>query len=242
MKRTVILFVLAMLLIHFCPAYAQLANKRVLIFSKTSGFRHSSIEHGTAVLKKMFEAQGVLIQHSEDAALFSDAGLSELDAIIFLSTTGDIFNESQKAAFEKFIRSGKGFVGIHAASDTEYNWPWYGQMVGGYFASHPAVQEATIHVVNRKHLSTKHLESDWKHRDEWYDFKNVQPDNKVLMKLDEKSYKGGKMGDNHPIAWYKEFDGGRIFYTGLGHTEEAYDDIDFQKHVLGGLKYVLGGK
>ena len=105
--------------------------------------------------------------------------------------------------------------------------------------SHPAVQEALIHVLNRKHPSTKHLPKEWKHKDEWYDFRDIQPDNKVLMKVDETSYKGGKMNGNHPIAWYKEFEGGRIFYTGLGHTEEAFDEPDFQQHVLGGLRYVL---
>jgi len=242
MNRTFIVTLVLLLLFGYGPAYAQNAKKQVLIFSKTTGFRHSSIEHGVSVLTALFEKEQVGVQHSEDAQIFSDQGLASFDAVVFLSTTGDIFDDAQKAAFQRYIRSGKGFVGIHAASDTEFNWPWYGQMVGGYFASHPAVQEAVINVVDRKHPSTRHLDTSWKHKDEWYDFKDLQPDNKVLMKLDEKSYKGGKMGDHHPIAWYKKFDGGRVFYTGLGHTESAYDDVDFQQHVLGGLKYVLGGK
>ncbi|MGJ1267322.1 ThuA domain-containing protein [Sphingobacterium spiritivorum] len=237
MRKIITLFIIYVAFVHI--AFAQSGEKRILIFSKTAAFRHKSIEHGAEVMKELLAKHHIISDHSEDADVFSDDQLSKYDAVLFLSTTGDIFNDSQKEAFQKFIRSGKGFVGIHAASDTEYHWPWYGQMVGGYFVSHPAVQEASIHVLNRKHPSTKHLPKEWKHKDEWYDFRDIQPDNKVLMKLDETSYKGGKMNGNHPIAWYKEFEGGRIFYTGLGHTDEAYDEPDFQQHVLGGLRYVL---
>lgn len=237
MRKIITLIIIAFACVQF--ATAQTGEKNVLIFSKTAAFRHKSIEHGAAVLKDLLAKNHITSDHSEDAGVFSEDQLAKYDAVLFLSTTGDIFNDSQKEAFQKFIRSGKGFVGIHAASDTEYHWPWYGQMVGGYFVSHPAVQEALIHVLNRKHPSTKHLSKEWKHKDEWYDFRDIQPDNKILMKVDENSYKGGKMNGNHPIAWYKEFEGGRIFYTGLGHTEEAYDEPDFQQHVLGGLRYVL---
>jgi type 1 glutamine amidotransferase len=218
------------------------AQERILIFSKTTGFRHESIERGVAVLKQLISSKNMQVDHSEDSQLFTDSILSRYDALVFLSTTGDIFNESQKAAFVRFIQSGKGFVGIHAASDTEFNWPWYGQLVGGYFSSHPAVQDAQIKVTNGKHPATKHLPKVWFHRDEWYDFKSVKDGLHILMDLDETSYKGGKMGKFHPIAWYQEFDGGRSFYTGLGHTLEAFDEEKFQMHVLGGLRYVLKKK
>lgn len=218
------------------------AQERILIFSKTTGFRHESIEHGAEVLKQLASSNKMVADHTEDSGVFTDANLSKYDALIFLSTTGDILNESQKAAFVRFIQSGKGFVGIHAASDTEYNWPWYGQLVGGYFSSHPAVQEAQIKVLNQKHPSTKHLPKVWFHRDEWYDFKSVKEGLHILMDLDETSYKGGKMGKFHPIAWYQKFDGGRSFYTGLGHTKESFDEDKFQKHILGGIRYVLKKK
>lgn len=218
------------------------AQERILIFSKTTGFRHESIEHGAEVLKQLASSNKMVADHTEDSGVFTDANLSKYDALIFLSTTGDILNESQKAAFVRFIQSGKGFVGIHAASDTEYNWPWYGQLVGGYFSSHPAVQEAQIKVLNQKHPSTKHLPKVWFHRDEWYDFKSVKEGLHILMDLDETSYKGGKMGKFHPIAWYQKFDGGRAFYTGLGHTKESFDEDKFQKHILGGIRYVLKKK
>lgn len=225
----------------FCATQVS-AQERILIFSKTTGFRHESIEHGVAVLKQLALRNNMKADHSEDSRLFTDSTLAKYDALVFLSTTGDIFNESEKAAFVRFMQSGKGFVGIHAASDTEYSWPWYGQLVGGYFASHPAVQKANINVVDHDHLATKHLPKVWFHRDEWYDFKSMKKGLHILMELDETSYKGGKMGKFHPIAWYQEFDGGRSFYTGLGHTVDAFDTEKFQEHIIGGLQYVMKKK
>lgn len=213
--------------------------KSVLIFSKTTGFRHSSIPKGAATVKDLLKAEGINSFHTEDASYFCKDSLDNFDAVVFLSTTGTIFTEEQKRAFQTFIQEGKGYVGIHAASDTEYDWPWYGQLVGGYFSSHPAVQEAKIDVHNLKHKSTAHLQRVWFHKDEWYDFKNIKDGLNILMTLDEDSYKGGKMGKFHPIAWFQEFDGGRSFYTGLGHTEESFDVVNFQKHIVGGVKYVL---
>ncbi len=130
--------------------------------------------------------------------------------------------------------------GSDAAADTEYDWPWYNKLVGAQFLSHPKQQEAMIEVIDNNHASTSHLDSTWKHFDELYNYKNMNADVNVLMKLDESSYEGGANGDNHPIAWYHEFDGGKAFYTGLGHTKEAYDDPTFRKHILGGLIYCLG--
>ncbi|MCA5004920.1 ThuA domain-containing protein [Sphingobacterium bovistauri] len=217
-------------------------TKSVLIFSKTTGFRHKSIPKGVSVVSKLLKDNQIQFQHTEDAKYFHVDSLKKFDGIIFLNTTGDILDETQKKNFQKFIQSGKGYVGIHAASDTEHNWPWYGALVGGYFNSHPAVQDATINVINRTHPSTSHLQKTWIHRDEWYDFKDVKPGLNILMNLDETSYKGGKMGKFHPIAWFQEFDGGRSFYTGLGHTDESYDSESFQKHIIGGVKYALNLK
>lgn len=239
MKKSIFTFLYILLVI---PIFSYGQQKNVLIFSKTTGFRHANIEKGAAVLQNLLHKNGINSIHSEDANYFSSDSLKTFDAVIFLSTTGDLFNNQQKEAFQNFIRSGHGYVGIHAASDTEFNWPWYGQLVGGYFARHPAIQEAKIDVVNRKHLSTKHLNRVWMHRDEWYDFKDVKKGLNILMMLDETSYQGGEMGKFHPIAWFQEFDGGKVFYTGLGHTSESFDSPLFQQHVLGGLKYVLNIK
>lgn len=213
--------------------------KQVLIFTKTTAFRHASIPKGVQTVKEILNARGINTVHTEDAGYFQTDSLKQFDAVIFLSTTGNLFTASQKRDFKKFIQSGKGFVGIHAASDTEHEWPWYGGLVGGYFSSHPAVQDAKINVSNLKHPATKHLQRVWFHRDEWYDFKNMKSGLNILMTLDETSYQGGKMGQFHPIAWCQTYDGGRSFYTGLGHTEESFDSEKFQQHILGGLLYVL---
>ena len=229
---------LAVLLVSIV-LFSASAQKRVLIFTKTTGFRHKSIPKGVETVQRLLTAEGISTVHSENADYFCADSLALFDAVIFLSTTGDILSNPQKQAFQQFIRGGKGFVGIHAASDTEFNWPWYGQLVGGYFSRHPEVQEARINVLDQNHPATKHLQQIWWHKDEWYDFKDVQPGLHILMNLDEGSYKGGGMGKMHPIAWFRTFDGGRTFYTGLGHTDESYDVDNFQKHLVGGIKYVL---
>lgn len=212
----------------------------ILVFSKTAAFRHDNIEKGARTLLSMGEKHGFIAEHSEDATLFTDENLKRYAAVVFLSTTGTIFDDEQKAAFTRYIQAGKGFVGIHAASDTEYDWPWYGKLIGGYFMSHPEIQEADIHVLDKNHLSTQHLPDVWTRTDEWYDFRNLNPDAEVLMTLDENSYHGGKMGDYHPLSWYHEYDGGRVFYTALGHTEESFDEPEFLDHILGGIWYAVG--
>ena len=230
------------LFFFFAVTMTAIAQKRVLIFSKTQGFRHSSIEKGAQVLKQLLDKEKIASDHSEDASLFTDQGLKKYDAVIFLNTTGNILDETQQEAFVRYIQSGKGFAGIHAATDTEFDWPWYNGLVGAYFTSHPAVQNAKIDVVDRKHIATKHLDPVWWHKDEWYNFKDVKEGLHVLMNLDEKSYNGGKMGDHHPISWSQNYDGGKVFYTGLGHTEESYDEPAFQKHLIGGILSVLPKK
>ena len=230
-------------LLFICSLFANLSVKgqdsRVLIFTKTAGFRHASIPKAVKEVSNLLNTNGIKTLHTEDANYFNKDTLNTFDAVLFLSTSGTIFNQDQQKALTQFIQSGKGYIGIHAASDTEYDWPWYGQLVGGYFSSHPAIQEAKIDVVDQKHLSTQHLQRIWFHKDEWYDFKNVKPGLNILLTLDESSYEGGKMGKFHPVAWFQEFDGGRSFYTGLGHTEESYNSEKFLKHILGGVKYVL---
>lgn len=216
------------------------AGPSVLVFSKTTGFRHDSIEKGAETIKELGKQEGFAVEHTEDASVFSEDRLKQYKAIIFLSTTGDILNDDQQQAFEHYIQQGGGFVGVHAAADTEYDWPWYNKLVGAWFLSHPKQQDATIMVLDKSHPSTEHLADSWRRWDEWYNYKDINAEVKVLMKLDESSYTGGENGANHPIAWYHDFDGGRAFYTGLGHTKESYDEPDFRKHLLGGIVYAMG--
>ncbi len=214
---------------------------KVLIFSKTEGFRHSSISNGIRAIEQLGQINDFIVDATEDASLFSYDNLKEFKAIIFLSTTGDVLNQNQQDAFERYIRNGGGFIGIHAASDTEYDWPWYGELVGAYFDSHPAIQTATIEIADHIHPSTKHLPEYWQRTDEWYNYnKNPRGQVHVLATLDENSYSGGNMGHDHPIAWMHEFDGGRSWYTGGGHTEASYTEPDFLKHILGGILYASG--
>jgi len=212
---------------------------RVLIYSKTRGYHHASIPVGVAAIQKLGLENNFAVDTTTDSTFFVRRTLKKYDAVIFLSTTGNVLNDKQQAAFEKYIQSGRGFVGVHAATDTEYDWPWYNQLVGAYFKSHPKQQEAILTVTDASHISTQHLPAKWKRFDEWYNFKSLQNGLHVLLTIDEKSYTGGENGDVHPMAWYHEFDGGRAFYTELGHTDESYADPLYLKHLLGGIQYAM---
>ncbi len=216
---------------------------RILVFSKTTGFRHSSIPTGKQAIIKLGAENGFLVDTTENAEYFNEDSLRNYSAVVFLNTTDNsdsLLNNYQENAFERYIQAGGGFVGVHAATDAEYQWGWYGRLVGGYFLSHPEQQEAVLNVVDKNHISTKHLPDQWKRKDEWYNFKKLNKDVHVLIKIDEKSYKGGANGDDHPMAWYHDYDGGRAFYTELGHVEEAYSDENYLKHLLGGIEYAIG--
>lgn len=213
---------------------------RILVFTKTTGYRHESIPAGIEAVKKLGIQHGFAVDTTEDASKFNEPNLKRYSAVIFLSTTGDVLNQIQQADFERYIQAGGGYVGIHAAADTEYNWPWYSKLVGAYFLSHPKQQKATVQVTDKTHISTSFLPDRWERFDEWYNYKSINPGLKVLATLDEKTYEGGKNGDKHPIAWYHEYDGGRAFYTGGGHTNESYTEPEFLQHLLGGIQYVMG--
>ncbi len=213
---------------------------KLLVFTKTEGYRHASIPDGIAALQQIASENGWNTDHTEDASVFTSDSLNTYRAVIFLNTTGDILNSEQQSAFEEYIQNGSGFIGIHSASDTEYDWPWYGRLVGAYFESHPQIQEAGIKVTDRNHPSTQMLPAEWIRTDEWYNFRDISPDINVLMQLDESSYEGGTNGDYHPIAWYHEQAGGRMFYTAGGHTSESYAEELFLQHLQGGITYVIG--
>lgn len=213
---------------------------RVLVFTKTAGFRHASIPAGIKAIQKLGQENGFDVDTTENASRFTEDSLQQYAAVIFLNTTGDVLNNFQEADFERYIQAGGGFVGIHAATDTEYDWGWYGRLVGAYFDNHPpGVHKATLTVKDKNFAATKGLPDKWEHTDEWYNFKNVNKNTHVLITVDEKTYQGGTMGD-HPISWYHEYDGGRAFYTELGHTDESYTEANYLKHILGGIQYAIG--
>ena len=221
---------------------AMKKQSKILIFSKTNGYRHESIETGIAAIKRLGKENNFSVDATEDSLDINDKKLSRYQAVIFLCPTGKVLGEQQQTALQKFIHKGKGFMGIHSATDCETNWPWYVKMIGASFDIHPKQQQAKLIVVDNTHISTKHLPAVWERWDEWYNFHNLNPDVHVLIKIDEKSYEGGKHGDNHPMAWYQNFEGGKIFYTELGHTKESYGEPLYLQHILGGIKYALGYK
>lgn len=214
---------------------------RVLVFCKPAVFVHASIPDGIAAIQKLGAENGFDVDTTKQAEQFNEENLSMYSAVIFLGTTGDVLDYKQEAAFERYIQSGGGYVGIHSASDTEYDWGWYGRLVGAYFTYHPAEQEARFIIQDNSHPSTKHFTDNvWTLEEELYNFKKISPDIKVLITIDESSYQGGANGSFHPMSWYHEYDGGRAFYTAIGHQSETYSDERYLKHLLGGIEYAIG--
>jgi type 1 glutamine amidotransferase len=241
MKRN-LLYGLQMLVVLLLTAGSVFAKqKRVLVFSKTAGFRHSSaIAAGKIKIPLLGTQNNFEVDTTENAAMFTPDNLKKYAAVVFLCTTGDVLNDAQQQAFQQYIQSGGGFVGLHSAADTEYDWPWYGELNGAYFKSHPKQQEAVFNIVDADNIATAHLPRVWKRFDELYNFKWIGTDIHVLINIDENSYTGGANGENHPMAWYHDFDGGRAFYTALGHDNKSYDDPLYLQHILGGIKYAMG--
>jgi len=202
----------------------SLAKDKVLVFSKTAGYHHKSIDVGIKAIQDLGVKYHFDVDTTTDSTKFVYTNLKQYAAVVFLSTTGDVLNEEQQKAFQQYIQKGGGFVGVHAASDTEYGWPWYGKLCGAYFVKHPKIQEAVLVINDSTNIATKQLPHPWKRTDEWYNFKDIQPDLHVLISIDETSYSGGTNGANHPMGWCHNFEGGRAFYIALGHTDESWAD------------------
>jgi cytochrome c len=218
---------------------APLAVPKVLVFTKTTGFRHASIPAAVQAVTTLGEKNGFAVDVTEDGGAFTDANLARYGAVVFLLTTGDVLDDAQQAAFERYIRAGHGWVGVHSAADTEYDWAWYGGLVGAYFRDHPAIQSAVLDVAEPRNG----LPAKWTRTDEWYNFQsNPRPSVHVLATIEESSYDGGNMGADHPIAWWHDYDGGRAWYTAGGHTDEAWSEPLFLAHVLSGIEYAVGAR
>ncbi|MEX2251141.1 MAG: ThuA domain-containing protein [Acidimicrobiia bacterium] len=214
---------------------------QVLVFHKTAGFRHDSIPAGTEAITALSEEHGFVVTATDDASVFTQSRLADYEVIVFLSTTGDILDASQEQAMENFIQSGNGFVGIHSATDTEYEWAWYGDLVGAYFDGHPAPQPATVHVVEPDHPTMEGLPLEFERFDEWYNFMSLPGAGvMVLATVEETTYEGGTMDELHPITWAQEFDGGRSFYTAMGHTVESFSEPLFRTLVGNAILWAAG--
>jgi len=239
-------FVLAALLTSACstapteqPAPGEARPTEVLIFTKTVGHRHDSIPEGIACMSDLAGQLGLTPRATEDSAEFTDEVLADVAAVVFLSTTQDVLDEAGQGALERYIQGGGGWVGVHAATDTEYDWPWYTGLAGAQFESHPAIQRAQLWRCS-DHASVAFLPEPWVRTDEWYNFKEMSDAVTPILMLDEASYEGGTNGDSHPAAWYHEYDGGRAWYTAGGHTKESFGEELFRKHLLEGLRWASG--
>ncbi|MGE6220969.1 ThuA domain-containing protein [Nubsella zeaxanthinifaciens] len=243
MKKAFFIISLSLILLSKVNAIAATfnADKKILIFSLTKGFRHKSISNGIIAVKKLGSEHGFQVDTSESVSSFTKENLSRYRSIIFLNPTGsNVFNERQKQALVDYIHNGGGLLGIHAATDFCYEWEWYGKLIGAYFVSHPKVQSAKLITTKTHRQLMKKIPSEWQHTDEWYNFKSFNKQVKVLMQVDENSYEGAKMNGSHPIVWYHHFEGGRVFYTGLGHTPESYTNEVFLQQLLNAIEWTMG--
>lgn len=244
------LLLVTLLLAFATSSFSQ--QFKALLFSKTDGFHHESIQEGVAAMRFLASRNNFIVDWQENASVFSDKGLEKYSVVIFLNTTGNILNDEQQAAFEKFIKAGKGYVGIHSASDTEYDWVWYTKLVGMMFKIHPQQQTAYLKVEDSNFPGMERFPKKLLWTDEWYDFSERKSDDlHFLVSIDEKSYdpyaKWGEkeskgMGAFHPISWYHNYDGGRAFYTALGHISLTYSDQTFLDHLYGGIYWAATGK
>jgi type 1 glutamine amidotransferase len=215
-----------------------MTERPLLVYTRTAGYRHDSIPAGVAALRGL---AGYAVDATEDLAVFRPGQVSRYAAIVFLSTSGDVLDEAGRDALKGYMAAGGAWLGIHGASTSEYDWPWFGDLAGAWFDQHPPVQDGTIVVEDRDHPATGHLGATWTRRDEWYAFRaNPRPRVRVLLSVDEASYTGGTMGADHPIAWCHDRLGGRSFYTALGHTAESFAEPAFLRHLSGALSWLTG--
>ena len=251
MKKILLLILATTLILNL---YAQQPDKKlkgkwVLIFTKNGkGYVHENIPASIAAIQKLGAENGFTADTTTNPALFTDAYLKKYDVIIFSNTNNNVFDtEEQKVAFMRYIQAGGGFMGIHSASGTERNWKWFKLMLGATFLRHPPFQKFTVHVLDKKHPAVINLSSQWETNDECYLFKEINPAIKVLLVSDistimeadsSKNTKPDVFGNRYPAAWCQEFDGGRIWYTALGHSKEDYSNPTYLAHLLEGLKWI----
>jgi hypothetical protein len=241
---------LAMLILSVC-LFGDARPLNILVFSKTAGFRHDSIPAGISCLEKIAARNGWRTTSTEDSSAFSDQDLAKIDVAVWLMTTGDVLGPAQQEAFRRFMRSGKGFVGVHSATITENDWPWFVGLIGAKFTGHPPTQSGRLVIEDRKHPAVPDsIPSPWVSVDEWYSFdRNPRNTTRVLISIDESSYAVDdnqwfpgvkqRMGD-HPMVWCQDYEGGRVFQTALGHTVESYSDPLFIAHLEGAIRWAAG--
>lgn len=250
--KSLLFFIFLLLGIGVNSGTVQAKQFSALLFTKTAGWHHQSVLAGVSAIRALGKTHHFTVDWQEDANYFSTDKLANYDVVIFLLTTGDVLNEPQQKAFEAFIAQGKGFVGVHSAADTEHDWPWFKALVGRTFVIHPTIQTANIDVVSHNFPGSTQLPKRFLWTDEYYHYGEPHTEQlQYILAVDETSYKPAAtwgdisvqgMGKFHPIAWYQYYDGGRSFYTGLGHLDEAYQQAMFLSHLYGGIYWAATGK
>ncbi|WP_458388926.1 ThuA domain-containing protein [Sphingomonas sp. F9_3S_D5_B_2] len=243
--RKLILLLLA-LTFGFEPAAIARPPQAILIYSGTTGYRHESIPAGIKAVTAIASRRGLKVEASEDPNVFSAGNLQRFRAIVLLSCTTDPKNPAsewlvgaRRDALQGFVRHGGGILAIHAAADSHYNWPWYGKMIGGHFARHPTgTPQGIVHVTPGLGSIVAGLGATKSRTDEWYYFDDYDPTSRLLMTLDPASISEKDVNPN-PASWTREVEGGRVFYTAMGHTRESYSDPWFLRHLANGLDWVL---
>jgi type 1 glutamine amidotransferase len=230
-------------------ATAVAAEKRVLVYSGSTGYRHDSIPAAVEAVKSMGAKAGYIVDATEDPEVFTVEKLKPYKAIVFVSTSTDPKNPesewfvgARREALQGFLKDGKGIVALHAAGDSHYHWGWYGQMIGGYFERHPkGTPKGVVTVVDSKHPATAKLPKTLERNDEWYYYKDFNPTMRVLVTVDPATIGDGEADVNpNPVVWCHDFGGGRVFYSGLGHTAESYSEPYMINLITGGLEYAVG--
>ncbi len=249
LKPIVVLLFIQFLLLSDLHAQKQF---KALLVTTTKGWHHESLHAGVLALQDLGRKNFFDVVLLENPNGFTEKYVSQFQVIIFLNTTGDIFNAEEQKVMEKFIQSGKGFVGIHSASDTEYDWEWYTKLVGRMFNIHPTVQTAQVNIVDNSFPGLQGFAGNKLWTEEWYDFTPEKtPGLNYIMAVDENTYdakvswgskKSDGMGKLHPIAWYHNYDGGRSFYTALGHLPTNFDEPAFRNHLYAGIFWAATGK
>jgi len=252
MKKFILITILLLFAFNIRGNNPSKEKFRVMIYTKNGkGFVHKNIPNSIKALKEICVKEGIEAEASEDPSIFTDENLAKYDILIFSNANNDVFdNEDQKKAFQKYIRNGGGFIGIHSSNAVERNWPWYWAMIGGKFVRHAPHQEFDVIVIEENNPSTAFLDKKWVVEDECYYSNNLNPDIEVLLAADlttvedpgKVNYPGDVFGNYFPICWQHEFEGGRQWYTALGHKAATYDDPTFRKHLRGGILWVLNKK
>lgn len=225
------------------PAVPTLPRPAVLLFSKTNGYIHKeALPAAAEAFREIAGRRGWSIFATTSSAIYNDADLAQFDAVIWNNVSGDVLSEEQRAAFQRYIENGGGFVGVHGAGgDRHYAWSWYPDtLLKARFIGHPMnpqFQSATLHIENRDDPILQGLDATWTREDEWYSFEQSPRAHgvQVLATVDEATYQPEvfgfslRMGADHPVIWKHCAGKGRVFYSALGHTAESYAEPKYRK-------------